>query len=399
MKITKPYPHCYRSKDRQGRDRWILRVPGRKAVTIKGRWGSLEFAANYRAALEGGEPVAKKGLGAPGTGTLAALRVLFYQHALFTSKRPATQRTLRSYIDRFADAEGDKPVALLRPEHVQARINVFAEAGKAAAARNLLIAIRQMMKVAVELGWRKKGDDPTAEVKLPKIKGNGYRTWTDEEAVAYEAAYPPGSRERLIYETYACTALRRSDIARFGRQHLRQRKHVAFIGQHRVTHDLVLSDQHKTGEPLELPILPCLQAAIDALPADNMALITTPEGKPLSGKRIADVLAAACKAIGLDPKVCDGSGKPKGLCGHGLRKRMAVRLAEEYGCSELEIMAVLGQRDSRQVRKYTAAANKKRMAERALFKLLGSEQPRTPDSHTAAAVSHTDTQTVGNKGE
>jgi hypothetical protein len=120
MKITNPYPHCYRSKDRQGRDRWMLRVPGRKAVTIKGRFGSPEFAANYKAAMETGEPLPKTGLGATAPGTVAALRELFYKHELFTGKRPATQRTLRSYIDRLAQAEGNKPYGLLRLEHVQA---------------------------------------------------------------------------------------------------------------------------------------------------------------------------------------------------------------------------------------------------------------------------------------
>jgi hypothetical protein len=31
--------HVYRSKDRQGRDRWLLRLPGRKAITLKGAHG------------------------------------------------------------------------------------------------------------------------------------------------------------------------------------------------------------------------------------------------------------------------------------------------------------------------------------------------------------------------
>ena len=52
MKPTKPYLNLYRDKDRQGRDRWRLRVRGKKAVTIKGTYGSPEFAANYRAARE-----------------------------------------------------------------------------------------------------------------------------------------------------------------------------------------------------------------------------------------------------------------------------------------------------------------------------------------------------------
>jgi hypothetical protein len=53
VKATKPYPYLYRDIDRQGVQRWRLRVPGRPTRTIKGEFGSPEFAANYRAAMEG----------------------------------------------------------------------------------------------------------------------------------------------------------------------------------------------------------------------------------------------------------------------------------------------------------------------------------------------------------
>ena len=52
--IAKPaYPYLCRDSDRHGRVRYRLRVPGRKAVTIKGQFGSADFAENYRAAVEG----------------------------------------------------------------------------------------------------------------------------------------------------------------------------------------------------------------------------------------------------------------------------------------------------------------------------------------------------------
>jgi integrase len=417
-KIANPFPHTHWMPDRHDGERCLLRVPGRKAVTLKG-WNSRRkaeaspiFAAQYREAMAGAEPLERKGLGVPRSGTVAALRALTYKHVLFTGKRPATQRTLRSYIDRVAKLEGDKPWASLRPEDVQKRVNIFAGAGKAAAARNFLIAIRVLHKVAVDAGWRRKDDDPTRGVELPKIKGKGYRTWTDDEAGAFEAVYGYDTRVRLIYEAYACTALRRSDIARLCRGHIRPRKKIALIGQHRVTHNLVLPWIEKNDEPLTLPILPWLQRAFDELSADNVTWIMTtddarpliagPDGKALSGKRIADVLSAACLAIGLGPKIVDASGVPKGLSGHGLRKRMATRLAELCGCSELEIMSVLGQRDRRSAGVYTAAARKDRMAENALFKLLAlvdEEQPGTTGSHTPATALHTPPQPIESKGK
>lgn len=53
MKINKPYPYLCSDIDRQGHKRWRLRAPGRPTTTIKGHYGSPEFVANYRAAMEG----------------------------------------------------------------------------------------------------------------------------------------------------------------------------------------------------------------------------------------------------------------------------------------------------------------------------------------------------------
>jgi hypothetical protein len=61
MRPTKPYPYVYADIDRQGRKRWRLRAPHRPTVTIKGEFGSPEFAASYRVAMEVA-PLAKEPL-------------------------------------------------------------------------------------------------------------------------------------------------------------------------------------------------------------------------------------------------------------------------------------------------------------------------------------------------
>lgn len=73
MTIAKPYPYLYSDKDRQGRVRWRLRLPGRKAVTVKGRLGTPEFAIAYRNAIEGCERTEKTGVDGQRRGTMAAL--------------------------------------------------------------------------------------------------------------------------------------------------------------------------------------------------------------------------------------------------------------------------------------------------------------------------------------
>ena len=90
--IAKPaYPYLCHDSDRHGRVRYRLRVPGRKAVTIKGQFGSSEFAANYRAAVEG-TPVEKRGIPAQ-HGSMAALAQSYLRSAAFAalSKQPSVQ--------------------------------------------------------------------------------------------------------------------------------------------------------------------------------------------------------------------------------------------------------------------------------------------------------------------
>jgi len=79
-----PFSHTHWMADRHGGERCLLRVPGRKAVTLKG-WNSrlkaeasTIFAAQYREALADAEPIERKGLGVPRSGTIAALRAITY---------------------------------------------------------------------------------------------------------------------------------------------------------------------------------------------------------------------------------------------------------------------------------------------------------------------------------
>jgi hypothetical protein len=40
-------------------------------------------------------------------------------------------------------------------------------------------------------------DDPTLNVKRPKIKTTGWRTWTEEDIAAFEVTHPIGTQARL----------------------------------------------------------------------------------------------------------------------------------------------------------------------------------------------------------
>ncbi|WP_108257982.1 tyrosine-type recombinase/integrase [Mangrovicoccus ximenensis] len=67
---------------------------------------------------------------------------------------------------------------------------------------------------------------------------------------------------------------------------------------------------------------------------------------------------------------------PAGLSPHGLRKATCRRLAEA-GCTAHEIMAISGHTSLAEVTRYTVAASRAKLAERAIASLLETEKRNT----------------------
>jgi integrase len=70
-------------------------------------------------------------------------------------------------------------------------------------------------------------------------------------------------------------------------------------------------------------------------------------------------------------KCCNEAGLPNGLSAHGLRKAAARRLAD-IGCSAHEIAAITGHATLSEVQRYTKLADRKRLAQQAMKKLIES---------------------------
>ena len=108
---------------------------------------------------------------------------------------------------------------------------------------------------------------------------------------------------------------RRGDIVKLGRQH--------------VQNGILSLRQQKTGAPVDIPILPELQVAIDAMPkSGHLTFLVTDYGKPFTAGGFGHWFRDPCKRAGI----------PKNFSAHGLRKAGATRLAE-HGCNDHEIMA------------------------------------------------------------
>jgi len=188
--------------------------------------------------------------------------------------------------------------------------------------------------------------DPTANIKQRAIKGDGFYTWSEEEIAQFESHHPVGTKPRLALALLLYTAQRRSDVAKMGRQHIR---------------DGVLTvKQQKTGKPLAIPVHPHLQAVLDATPSEHLTFLVTATGKPYGGNAFSAQFRNWCDAAGL-PKCCKV---------HGLRKAACRRLAEA-GCSANEIMAISGHATMKELVRYTAAAaDQARLARNAMAKAV-----------------------------
>jgi integrase len=219
-----------------------------------------------------------------------------------------------------------------------------AKAATPAMARNLLRCLRLLVQHAIKLGVRQ--NDPTNGLRVKMPKTEGFRTWTEEDIAAFEAAYPVGTKPRLALALLLGTALRASDVVRVGRSHVRNGTIAGIV-------------QQKTGGPLPpIPITADLATAINAAaPTEHVVFLVTERGRSFTAKAFGEWFSTQCERIGL-----------KGLSAHGLRKAACRRLAEA-GCSANEIAALSGHKSLNEVARYTRAADQARMARNAVTRM------------------------------
>ena len=328
--------------DHDGRAHHYFRRPGFPRVRLPGLPWSPSFMAEYEKAMSGARMAVGAGRVKPGS-VAAVVAEYLDSRLFFGSKSPGTQRMRRGILERFRAGYGERPFALLPPEWIEALL----DAKPPHAARSWLATLRSLCQFAAKRRYLRA--DPTANVKLRAIKGDGFHTWTEDEIAAFEAHHPIGSKPRLAFALLLYTTQRRSDVVRMGRQHIRE------------TPDgpVLYVKQRKTGVELLIPIHPELGAVLDATPSEHLTFLVTATGKPYGDNHFSESFR----------EWCDAAGLPKRCSAHGLRKASCRRLAEA-GCSGNEIMANSGHGTMKELVRYTRAADQARLARNALAKAV-----------------------------
>lgn len=283
----------------------------------------------------------------------------YYRTAKFKQTGSGWQATMKQTIEPFRDKAGRIPVADFRPKHIEAELAEAMEkrvverggrkrnVGGTAAAQRLHEMLNRLFKHAVLLEWIPT--NPVERVDPPTHKVKGFYPWNEADIAKFRAQWPLGTKARLAMELMLWTGARRGDA------HLMPPpKNGRFE-----------KDAAKTGKPINLPVAPALQAAIDAMPANELGeetLIVTEYGKPFSRAGFGNKMRAWCDAAELP------------LCtSHGLRKALARRAAQRK-VSQQGLKA-LGQWDNdQQARIYVEGANKIELAEDALALVIAWER-------------------------
>jgi integrase len=279
-------------------------------VAIRASYGTPEFMAAYQAAVYGLPAIAPE----QERLTLGWVIAQFMRSPKWQELASETRKQFGYQYARMNAKVGDKPLAGFTRGTVEA--GRAARAAKPSDANKFVASTRTLFDFAVSHHWME--DNPAKGIaKLPTSKtGEGFHTWTAEEHAAFEARWPVGSMERLAYEIFLDTGLRRGDVHKFGPQHIRAGKYTVRTS--------------KTGKTVKDAITPRLARVIAATAHGELVFLLTTRGTPFKSKQsLGNWFGDACKAAGV-----------KGSA-HGIRKSLASESAE-LGATEAQLNAKFG---------------------------------------------------------
>jgi len=332
-------PHLHREINRHGTTVWYVRLGKGPRIRVNGVYGSPEFEEQYQAALDQGAPKADAKVS---KGTLKWLWMLYRQSSAWTDLALATRRQRENIMRPLIEANGAEPLSKLTKRAVEKGVERRKE--KPSRAKHFVTSLRGMFE------WAVKNDlvrlDPTRGVSA-KVGGKGKRSdgfavWTEVEMAAFERRWPRGTRERVAFDVFQYTGLRRGDAAVVGRQH--------------VKNGIIGIQTEKTGTWVYIPVHPELQLTLDAGPLGDLAFISSASGEPFTKGSLGNFFRDACRAAGIRKSA------------HGIRKAAATTAADN-GATESELEALFGWSGGKMAALYTRSANRKRLAAGAANKM------------------------------
>jgi integrase len=296
------------------------------------------FRQEYEAALRG-EPSAVKPRDIPQT--IGWLIGRYVESGDWRDLSEATRKQRSNifwHVKEKADGKGgkigSKPFSLITTKAIQNGMED--RRATPAAANNYLKSMSALCKWAVKDGHMKA--NPAEGISKTKLEGDGFPAWQIEDVRAFCIKWEIGTRQRLALELAMHTGLRRSDLVRIGRQHMRGNA-------------LSISTQ-KTAARITVELPQRVLDIIDATPTGDLHFLVTEYGKPFAVAGFGNWFGECARKAGIEKNT------------HGLRK-LAATMAANGGATAHELMSQFGWVNSKQAEVYTRGADRARLGVKA----------------------------------
>jgi integrase len=346
--MPKPHlPYLQKERTRHGALNWYVRLDRQSPrVRIKGQYGSVEFMAEYQAAIIG-RPIQKPNTKAH-KGTLQWLVDQWRESSDWHMTATATKRQRENILKHVLASNGTVPFVEITDADIMAgrerRMKTPFAANDFLKAMRALFAWAKTMKLVTV--------NPALEVPFFSHKTRGHEPWTAADIAAFRSQWPLGTRQRVAMELLLWTGLRRGDAVKLGRQHL------SADGLFRIKTE-------KTDVVVSFPLSAELARVLTSGPCGDFVFITSEAKQPLSKEGFGNAFRQWCNEAGIKKSA------------HGLRKAAAIEVAENGG-SELELQASFGWLTNSQSATYTRNARRDELAKSAMAKREGNNSIPLP---------------------
>lgn len=348
MKIN--YPGLIEEKLPSGGSRFRVREKGRKTNRIRIYCGPdhPEFQKQYLAARAGEQPEPIKAVSDYAKPESIAWLVNSYFEYL--EKRVAagttsakTLKKKRNLLTRLTQ-NPDKKMLIPQYRLIEMQDSMAATPAQADA---FMEAIAVMYDWAIKRKYIK--ENTARGVPTIYVKGDGATPWKAADVKAFFAKHKPGSKPHVAMSVLLWTGCRIEDLTVLGR-----RFECAIDG----VDALRFIPAKKGSSEVCIPLLEPLRAAVRAPTVQGNTYVLGRGGKPYAS---GDAMSAMFKRWCIDAGLSH-------LSAHGVRKGLAEILAE-LGCSQYELMAILGHSEAKTSEVYTRRVERWKLANAALTRV------------------------------
>lgn len=269
--------------------------------------------------------------------TIASLILSYQASNDYVDLKASTKKDKQSIFAWIMDNAPNGDIRTMTPAHVEALMQLKDGAG---AGNKVKKQLSLLFKHAQKINWVPIGFNPAMLATRRKHEVKGFHTWTPEEIAAYEAAHPSGTEARLALYLFMVTGASKADGLLLGWKDVKDGK--------------IFFNRLKTGQGKSVRIPQFLMSELERIPPQQETFIATSQGKPRSPNGFGNTFKRFVTQAGIPHCTT-----------HGLRKAMAVKLAEG-GMSKHVIGAWLAHNGTDQVDVYTKDRDREALVDEAM---------------------------------